>query len=86
VTQDDVASPRIMGRHLEIHPLAAIFAVLVGAEIRGIVGIYLAVPLMASMDVIWRRCAGPGLTEGGVHCDLDVTVKAPSSLAETATT
>jgi predicted PurR-regulated permease PerM len=86
VIQNYVASPRIMGRHLEIHPLAAIFALLVGAEIGGIVGIYLAVPLMASMHVIWRVCAGPELTEGGVHCDPDVTVKAPSSLAETATT
>jgi hypothetical protein len=33
-------------------PLATIFAVLVGAKIGGIVGIYLAVPLMASMRVI----------------------------------
>src|SRR5208283_1941140 len=30
LVQDYFASPRIMGRHLEIHPLAAIFAVLVG--------------------------------------------------------
>jgi len=33
---------------LKIHPLAAIFAVLVGAEIGGIVGICLAVSMMAS--------------------------------------
>jgi predicted PurR-regulated permease PerM len=48
-----------MGRQLEIHPLAAIFAVLVGAEIGGIVGIYLAIPLMAAMRVIWRLTAFP---------------------------
>jgi predicted PurR-regulated permease PerM len=58
LTQDYFAMPRIMGRHLAIHPLAALFAVLVGAQIGGIVGIYLAVPLMASMRVIWRVCDG----------------------------
>ena len=79
--QDYFASPRIMGRHLSIHPLAAIFAVLVGAEIGGIVGIYLAVPVMASMRVIWRGCAGP---EGNYQFQPALTAEAPSSLAETA--
>lgn len=54
VIQDYFATPRIMGSHLKIHPLAAILAVLVGAEIGGIVGIYLAVPMVASICVIWR--------------------------------
>src|SRR6266849_4085490 len=80
VIQDYFASPRIMGRHLEIHPLAAIFAVLVGGEIGGIVGIYLAVPLMASMGVIWRVCSGP---ERGYQSSEPIQ-EAPSSLAETA--
>src|SRR5713101_1880802 len=79
VIQDYFASPRIMGRHLEIHPLAAIFAVLVGGEIGGIVGIYLAVPLMASMGVIWRVCSGPERYQSS-----EPIQEAPSSLAETA--
>jgi predicted PurR-regulated permease PerM len=45
-----------MGSHLKIHPLAAIFALLVGAEIGGIVGIYLAIPFMASVRVICCAC------------------------------
>jgi len=60
VAQDYFFLPRVMGHQLEIHPLAAIFAVLVGAEIGGIVGIYLAVPLMAAMRLIWRVHASPG--------------------------
>jgi len=52
VMQDYYATPRIMGSQLKLHPLAALFAVLVGAEIGGIVGIYLAVPVMASVWVI----------------------------------
>lgn len=55
VLQDYVTSPRIMGGKLEIHPLAAIFAVLAGGEIAGILGVYLSVPLMASLRIMWRR-------------------------------
>jgi predicted PurR-regulated permease PerM len=81
LVQDYFTSPRIMGRHLEIHPLAAIFAVLVGAEIGGIVGIFLAVPFMASMGVIWRVCAG---AERSYLCDSEPAAETPSSLAPTA--
>jgi predicted PurR-regulated permease PerM len=49
IPQDYVFCPRIMGRRLRIHPFAAIFAILVGAEVGGIVGVYLAIPLIASM-------------------------------------
>jgi predicted PurR-regulated permease PerM len=59
ITQNYFTYPRIMGRQLEIHPLAAIFAVLVGAEIGGIVGIYLAVPVTAALCVVWRIYAVP---------------------------
>jgi predicted PurR-regulated permease PerM len=55
VVQDYVVSPRIMGRKLEIHPLAAILAVLGGAELAGVLGVCLSVPLMASVRILWRR-------------------------------
>jgi predicted PurR-regulated permease PerM len=84
VIQDYFVSPRIMGNQLKIHPLAAIFAVLVGAEIGGIIGIYLAVPLMASMRVIWRVGAIKQPREGH-HSHSGDDVKAPSSLVEAAT-
>ncbi len=84
VIQDYFVSPRIMGRQLKIHPLAAIFAVLVGAEIGGIIGIYLAVPLMASMRVIWR--VEKSQTTQRHHSIPGPDVKAPSTLAEAATT
>jgi len=54
VAQDYFNLPRAIGHSLEIHPVAVIFAVLAGAEVGGIVGIYLAVPLVASMGLIWR--------------------------------
>jgi predicted PurR-regulated permease PerM len=48
-------SPRVMGHELEIHPLMAIFAVMVGGAVGGIVGIYLSVPFVAVLRVLWLR-------------------------------
>lgn len=53
--QDYVNAPRIMGRSIELHPLAALFAVLVGAEIGGVLGVYLSVPVMATLRILYRR-------------------------------
>jgi predicted PurR-regulated permease PerM len=53
--QDYVSSPRIMGRSMELHPLAAIFGVMAGGEIAGILGIYLSIPVMASLRIVFRR-------------------------------
>ncbi len=59
VVQDYYNSPRVMGHQLEIHPLMTIFAVMVGWEVGGIVGIYLLVPLIAAIHAIWRRYVPP---------------------------
>jgi len=53
--QDYVVSPRIMGKSMELHPLAAVFGVLAGGEIAGVLGIYLSIPVMASLRIVWRR-------------------------------
>ena len=53
--QDYVSSPRIMGKSMELHPLAAIFGVMAGGEIAGILGIYLSIPVMASLRILFRR-------------------------------
>ena len=55
LTQDYVVSPRIMGKSMELHPLAAIFGVLAGAEIGGVLGVYLSIPVMASLRIVLRR-------------------------------
>jgi predicted PurR-regulated permease PerM len=49
-------APRVVGHELEFHPLLAIFSVMVGGEIGGIVGIYLSIPLVAALRVIWKAC------------------------------
>jgi len=53
--QDYVISPRVLGKSMELHPLAAIFGVLAGAEIAGVLGVYLSIPVMASLRIVWRR-------------------------------
>ena len=53
--QDYISSPRIMGESMELHPLAAIFGVMAGGEVAGILGIYLSIPVMASLRIVFRR-------------------------------
>src|SRR6267378_5047084 len=53
--QDYVTSPRIMGGTLRLHPLAVIFAVLVGGAIAGFVGVYFSIPIIAGMLIVWKR-------------------------------
>lgn len=53
--QDYVISPRVMGTSMELHPLAAIFGVMAGGEIAGVLGVYLSIPVMASLRIVWRR-------------------------------
>ena len=55
LVQDYLVSPRIMGKSMELHPLAAIFGVLAGGEIAGVLGVYLSIPVMASLRIVWRR-------------------------------
>lgn len=62
VLMDYWIAPRVMGRELEIHPLLALFTLMVGAAIGGIVGVYLSVPAVAVLRVIYRRFAAPGRT------------------------
>ena len=59
ILMDYAIAPRVMGHELEIHPLLAIFTLMVGAAVGGIVGIYLSVPLVAALRVIYRRFASP---------------------------
>jgi len=55
VVQDYVISPRILGEKAELHPLAAIFGILVGGEVGGVVGVYLAIPVMSGIRILWHR-------------------------------
>jgi predicted PurR-regulated permease PerM len=56
VVQNYVNSPRIMGKNLELQPLTVVFALMVGAQVGGIAGIYLSVPTVAVLRIVWLEC------------------------------
>ena len=52
--QDYVSSPRIMGSTLELHPLAVLFGVLAGGEVAGVIGVFLSIPVLATLRILWH--------------------------------
>lgn len=55
IVQDYIVSPRVMGGKVELHPLAAIVAVLMGGELGGVLGVYLSIPIAATVRILWVR-------------------------------
>ncbi|HZS05647.1 MAG TPA: AI-2E family transporter [Blastocatellia bacterium] len=58
VIEDYVIYPRLIGREVEMHPLVVILAVLCGAELGGIAGVFLAVPVAALLVVSLKHWRG----------------------------
>jgi predicted PurR-regulated permease PerM len=52
--QDYVSSPRIMGNTLELHPLMVLFGVFAGGEVAGVIGVFLSIPAMATLRILWH--------------------------------
>jgi predicted PurR-regulated permease PerM len=59
--QDYAIYPRVMSKDLDIHPLLAIFAVLVGGEVGGVLGIFLSIPAVATLRILWINWTHGGL-------------------------
>ena len=55
VVHDYVVYPKIIGQGIHLHPLAVILAILAGAEIAGVAGIFLAIPVIAILTVSYRH-------------------------------
>ncbi len=55
LAQDYIVYPRLISRGIEMHPLIVILAVLCGAELAGVIGIFLSVPVAALVIVTWRH-------------------------------
>lgn len=52
VIEGNLLSPYIVGKSISIHPAAIIFAIICGSELFGIVGLIIAVPLLAFIKVV----------------------------------
>ena len=55
IVEDYVIYPRLIRRGISLHPLAVIVAVLAGAELAGVAGMFLAVPVVAVASVAFRH-------------------------------
>jgi predicted PurR-regulated permease PerM len=49
-----VVVPNVMGSALRLHPLLVIFGLLAGAELYGLPGIFVALPLLAVLRALWE--------------------------------
>lgn len=56
-TENVVLVPRILGHHLNLHPVAVLVAVIAGASLAGVLGILLASPVLATLRDIGRYAA-----------------------------
>jgi predicted PurR-regulated permease PerM len=55
VFQDYILSPHLMGQGVEVHPLLVLFGVFAGAEVAGIAGTFLSVPILALARISYLR-------------------------------
>ncbi len=55
IIQDYILSPHLMGQGVEVHPLLVLFGVFAGAEVAGVAGTFLSVPILAMTRILYRR-------------------------------
>jgi predicted PurR-regulated permease PerM len=55
IVQDYVVYPRLIGQGIHLHPLAVIFAILAGEKLAGVMGVFLAIPVVAILTVSYRH-------------------------------
>ncbi|HUA62220.1 MAG TPA: AI-2E family transporter [Verrucomicrobiae bacterium] len=55
IVQDYIIAPHIMEQGVEIHPLMVLFGVFAGAEIAGVAGTFLSVPILALVRIVYLR-------------------------------
>jgi len=69
--EDQAVMPLVVGRAVHLHPLATIFAVVVGEAVAGVLGMLLAVPIIAAakvvLDHLYPAPAEPELEEPKVE-------------------
>jgi predicted PurR-regulated permease PerM len=77
LAQDYVVFPRLVRRGIHMHPLGVILAILSGAELAGMAGVFLAIPAVAVLSVMHRHLLEYRGTGGLVSELLKPTQSAP---------
>ena len=55
IFQDYVLSPRLLSKGAKLQPVMVIFGILAGGQIAGIPGIFLSVPVLAILRIVYRQ-------------------------------
>lgn len=66
MTHDYVTYPRIVGDGIHLHPFAVILSVLAGEQIGGIPGVFLSIPIVAILTVLYKHILAHSGREGFV--------------------
>jgi predicted PurR-regulated permease PerM len=82
IFQDYLIYPRLIGHGIHLHPLAVIIAILCGAELAGVAGIFLAIPVVALVTVFYRHWLEHRGSEGLADLLEDEVEAAAEDLAE----
>jgi predicted PurR-regulated permease PerM len=82
IVQDYFIYPRLVGHGIHLHPLAVIFAILSGAELAGVAGIFLAIPVVAILTVSYKHWMEHRGSEGLADL-LEPTLTKPATAAMT---
>ena len=80
-TFDNVITPRVVGRGMGVHPIVAMFALLVGASLFGLWGMLLAYPAAGSVQVMLFRLF-PKISQPTPETMLAKGEAAPSVMSE----
>lgn len=73
--ENNILVPRIIGRSLNLHPLVVIIGAIAGANLAGILGMFLAAPTLASLRIVGDY----------VHCKLlDLEPSGPPTLRQSS--
>jgi predicted PurR-regulated permease PerM len=71
LVENNVISPLIMARSMELHPVAVIFSMLICVDVFGILGVLVATPMVAIVEILhdelYRKRFLPSVTDGGLH-------------------
>jgi predicted PurR-regulated permease PerM len=59
LVQNFVNSPRIMGNRLELAPMTVFVAAMAGGQIGGLLGVVLAIPVVAVLRILWIERSSP---------------------------
>ena len=79
-----VVVPKVMANALRLHPLLVIFGLLAGAELYGIAGVLVALPVLAAGRAIWEffaeRVTLEPWDEGAAALPVEVEVEPPRAV------